>query len=96
MIIKIHKAHGSKIVALCDEYLIGREIEDKNIYLNLSSSFYKGEKKSEDVIKKHLESARIINAVGKESVGLCVMLRKASEKDVIYIGKIPHVQVLLF
>ena len=82
---------NEKIRKYAEEYVLCRECGKPD-----TSSFYKGEKKSEDVIKKHLESARIINAVGKESVGLCVMLRKASEKDVIYIGKIPHVQVLLF
>ena len=43
MIIKIHKTKYSTLVAICDEKLIGKIIEDKNIKINLSERFYKGE-----------------------------------------------------
>ena len=41
MIIKIHKTKYSTLVAICDEKLIGKIIEDKNIKINLSERFYK-------------------------------------------------------
>ena len=95
MIIKIHRVQGAKIVALCDEDIVGKEIEEGNIYLNLGLNFYKGEKRSEEYIEVHLKTAKIINAVGKKSVELCVNLGKVSKQNIIYIGSIPHAQVLV-
>jgi len=66
MIVKEHINEGKLILALCDKNLLGKKIEDQNIQLDLSSSFYKGEEADIEELKKLIKKAYIINAVGKK------------------------------
>ena len=82
------------MVAICDNELIGQKFEEKNLQLDLSSDFYKGEDKSEGEIVKLIKGSYVINAVGEKSVGLCLKLGLLDEKDVINIKNIPHAQAV--
>lgn len=97
MIVNVHKTQdGKKIVAICDEDLIGKKFVEKNIQLDLSSNFYNGERKSEDEIIKILDDAYIVNMVGKNSVNLGKKTGIILENNVIYVKGIPHAQAILF
>ena len=97
MIVKVHKTQeGKKIVAVCDEELIGKKLKEKNIQLDLSSEFYNGEKKSEEDILKLFDDAYIVNLVGKKAVNLGKKVGLVLESDAIYVQKIPHIQAILF
>lgn len=96
MIVKIHKTpDGRKIVAICDNRLIGKKFEEKNLQLDLSSSFYKGEEKSKEEIIKLLKDSYIVNIVGKECMGLAIKLGIIGKKNVIKIKNVPHAQAIL-
>ncbi len=97
MIVKIHKTQDrKKIVAVCDEDLIGKKLKEKNIQLDLSSDFYKGEKRSEEEVMKIFYDAYIVNMVGKKSVEMGKRAGFVLEEQVIYIQKVPHAQAILF
>ena len=97
MIVKVHKTQeGKKIVAVCDEELIGKKLKEKNIQLDLSSGFYNGEKKSEEDILKLFDEAYIVNLVGENAVNLGKKAGIVLEENVLYVHKIPHVQAILF
>ena len=97
MIVKVHKTQeGKKIVAVCDEELIGKKLKEKNIQLDLSSEFYNGEKKSEEDILKLFDEAYIVNLVGENAVNLGKKAGIVLEENVLYVHKIPHVQAILF
>lgn len=97
MIVKVHKTQeGKKIVAVCDEELIGKKLKEKNIQLDLSSEFYNGEKKSEKNILQLLDGAYIVNLVGKKAVNLGKKAGIVLESDAIYVQKIPPIQAILF
>jgi hypothetical protein len=97
MIVKIHKTHdGKKIVAVCDDGLIGKKFKEGNVQLDLSSKFYKGEKKGEDEIMKIFYEAYIVNMVGEESVNLGKKAGFVAEENIIYIQNVPHAQAILF
>jgi len=97
MIVKVHQTHeGKKIIAVCDEELIGKKLKEKNIQLDLSSEFYNGEKKSENDILNLFDGAHIVNLVGKKAVNLGKKAGIASEENTLYVQKIPHIQAILF
>ena len=97
MIVKVHQTHeGKKIVAVCDQELIGKKLKEKNIQLDLSSGFYNGEKKSEEDILKLFDEAYIVNLVGENAVNLGKKAGIVLEENVLYVHKIPHVQAILF
>lgn len=97
MIVKTHKtSDGRKILAICDDDLIGKKFEEKNVQLDLTSGFYNGEKRTESEIEKMFDDAYIVNMVGKNSVELGKKAGIVSEENIIYVKKIPHSQTVLF
>ncbi|HZX45234.1 MAG TPA: DUF424 domain-containing protein [Candidatus Nanoarchaeia archaeon] len=96
MIIKIHRAHeGRKLVALCDNELIGKVFEEGDAFLDLRLKFYAGEEKGRDEVLEALKNASIVNAVGKESVGLLVSAKIVEEKCILKVNGIPHAQAVI-
>jgi uncharacterized protein len=96
MIVKIHKTPDKrKVVAICDNELIGQKFEEGKLQLDLSSDFYKGEDKSEEEVLELIKGSYIINVVGEKSIGFCLKLKILNETDIIKIKNIPHAQAVM-
>ena len=93
MYIKIHKATTGDVVAVCDENLLGKTVEDKKYSIKISEHFYKGEMKDTAAITPILQSATNINFIGKEAVALGINLGIIAQENIITIAGIPHAQV---
>jgi uncharacterized protein len=93
--LKIHVAGKGKVVAVCDEDLIGKILDDGKVYMDLDRyrSFYTGEKADADKVRKALKDFSSANMVGKESVGVALSLGLVARKDVMYINKTPYIQI---
>ena len=85
MIIKIHKTKYS----ICDEKLIGKIIEDKNIKINLSERFYKGEEIPEKRVVEILKDADSINLVGRKAVETGLKADVIKKENIKKIKDIP-------
>jgi len=97
MIIKKHVADGRRLIlAICDDELLGKRFEEKNKQLDISPSFYEGEKIDEIELARLIKMAYIVNAVGKDSVGCCIKAELCREEDVPKIRGIPYFQAILF
>ena len=96
MIVKTHKAEGKLILAICDNLLLGKKIEDENLQLDLSSSFYDGDEKSEKEILQLMKAANSINAVGEKTIDFLLKNKIIQKENIIRIKKIPHAQVVFF
>ena len=79
------------MLAICDEELSGKNIDDGEIQLDLSSEFYKGESMNEEELSMLVKEARIINAVGEKSVKFLQI--KGLVEKVSYVKKTPYAQV---
>lgn len=95
MYVKIHegKRDGGIVVAICDENLIGKNLKEGNLNLNITERFYKGDKKTEEEVKKIMEKADNLNLVGKETIKVAIKSGFMLEKNIIKIKGIPHAQV---
>ena len=92
MIVKKHLLDDkSLMLAICDEELSGKKIDDGEKQLNLSSEFYKGEPMSEEELSLVIKEARIINAVGEKSVKF--LQEQGLIEKVSYVKKTPYAQV---
>ena len=87
---KIHKSQGRKIICLCDKDLVGKKIEDKDLQLDISKSFYDGSDLSEEDILKETIEFSSLNIVGKEAVDFAVKNSLISKSNIIKIKNIPH------
>ncbi len=92
MYLKIHESKNGRIVAVCDEELIGKVLEDKDRVMDLDRyrGFYVGEKANEDQVVVALKKFSSLNIVGKKSVAAALRTVNA---DVMYIKKIPYIQM---
>ncbi len=96
MIVKVHKTQdGRKIVAICDDELIGKKFEEGKLQLDLNSSFYKGEEMGEEKVVELVKGSCIVNIVGKKSMDFALKLGIVDTKNIIKIENIPHAQAIL-
>lgn len=92
--VKIHDRINGRVVAICDSDLLGKTLKNKDFKVEVSKSFYGGEILDEFGIIKIFEKERNINIIGKRIVELCMKLNIINKDHVIYIGDIPHIQLI--
>ena len=96
MIVKVHKTQdGRKIVAICDDELIGKKFEEGKLQLDLNSSFYKGKELEEGELTELIKDSYVVNIVGKKSMDFALKLGIVDKKNIIKIKNIPHAQAIL-
>ena len=89
MIIKINQAQGRKIVAICDEDILGKVFVEDGMQLDLSSPFYQGLKSSIEQTIEVMCVADDLNLVGKKTIALAIEQKIISGDNVRKIGEIP-------
>lgn len=97
--VKIHSTPAGKILAMCDEELIGKVFKEGEAVIDLEKykGFYVGEKiKEEDASKILKEELTSINAVGERSVKLLINNSLASKENIKKINGIPLLQIFFF
>jgi hypothetical protein len=95
MYFRMHEKGGHKVLAACDKELIGKTLEEKGVMLDLAkySSFYKGEKCTEEELISEIPHASSLNLVGKKAVAAGMKSGLFSAEEVKYINGIPHIQI---
>jgi hypothetical protein len=90
---KLHERNGKKILACCDEELLGKTIQTKETEFCIKESFYKGTKTGNKELEKRFEEADSVNLVGKETVSVALKNNWIKKEDIMMIDSIPHAQI---
>jgi len=94
MIVKKHITPDKRLIlAVCDKDLLGKCLEENNLQLDLSGSFYDGTEKNAEETKKDMKKAYIINLVGKESVQLGIDMGLI--ENIKQVSKIPYASAII-
>jgi len=88
--VKKNISRNSAVLAICDEDLIGKHIKTKDLELDITERFYKGNLVSEEEAINLMKEARNINIVGKNSIKTAIKAGIIRKEDVIKIKNIPH------
>jgi hypothetical protein len=91
---KFHKIGGEVLLAACDCEIFGKVIEDAEIVLNLSGSFYDGPEVDEDEFSNMLAQATSANLVGRKVVEIAIRQNEVEPANVREVAGVPH--ALLF
>lgn len=91
-IAKEHKFDGKLVLAIIDKELLGKQILEGKKILDLKSSFYQGEEKSEEDILRLVKKANQVNIVGKNIVSL--LKQKNIIDDFSQIGGVTYSQTV--
>ncbi len=94
MLVKIHESKGRKVIAICDEDLIGKTFADKNANLFISEHFYKGEKMGGDELLALTKNCSNLNIVGKKSIAFALKHHLIAQSGVLKIGGVPYANVI--
>ena len=94
--LNIHQADEGVIIAMCDESLIGRTLEEGNVFIDLNAyaSFYKGElvkaEKAKKTVAEYREKMSSANIIGEESIGVALAADIIAKSNIAKVQKIPY------
>jgi len=98
MLVKIHSSYR-RIVAICDNELLGKKFEEGKKAIEIKESFFKGDEKTEQEIIKIIEDSTgedaTFNIIGKNSVNVAIKSGLIQPEGIITIQGIPIALVLL-
>ena len=83
-----------RVVAVCDEEILGATLEGGRVPFKVSEGFYKGMLSDVDEAIAVMKRATICNLVGKCIVEAAIECKMVHERAVIYFGDIPHAQIV--
>jgi hypothetical protein len=94
--VKIMARGRDRVVAVCDEEILGETLEGGRVPFKVSEGFYKGTLGEIDEAIVAMRQATICNIVGKAIVEAAIECNIVHERAVIYFGNIPHAQIVKF
>jgi hypothetical protein len=93
--IKIHTRDGERLLAACDEELLGQTFREDGMRLTVSETFYLGEIITEDAFLERMKSVTMMNLVGERAVTLAQTAGYVSADTVLIIGGTKHAQAVM-
>ncbi|MBM3232041.1 DUF424 family protein [Candidatus Pacearchaeota archaeon] len=97
MWVKIHKSSRT-VVAICDENLLGKKFSEGIKKLEITESFFKGEKHSKlevlSIMKYEFKSGSTFNIVGKESVEAAIEAGIIEKEEFSKVKNIPFTIII--
>jgi hypothetical protein len=92
--VKIISRGRDLVVAVCDEEILGQTLEGGRVPFKVSEGFYKGTLGDIDEAIAAIKQGTICNLVGKNIVKAVIDCEIVNERAVIYLGDIPHAQIV--
>jgi hypothetical protein len=88
--------HGKDtLVAVCDAEILGKTLEGGRVPFEVSERFYGGTLCGLAEALEAMSKATICNIVGKRVVEAAIENRLIHKSAVIYLGDIPHAQIVI-
>jgi hypothetical protein len=91
--VRVSDYQKKTMLNICDAELLGKKIVQDDLTVNISESYYGDRFVDQKEAESLLQSASIINMVGKETVSLSVKIGVGSENGVKIISGIPFLIV---
>lgn len=89
---KLFPTKHALVIAICDEDLIGREIEMRKHKIRISKNFYGGKLIEEGFAIELMGKATIGNLIGKNIISIAEKNGFITKENVILINGTPHAQ----
>ena len=91
--VRVSDYQKKTMLNICDAELLGKKIVQDDLTVNISEGYYGDRFVDQKEAESLLQSASIINMVGKETVSLSVKLGVGSETGIKIISGIPFLIV---
>lgn len=90
--IKSYVQGRERLLAACDEEVLGRTLREGKLHLEVNPTFYDGFSGNEEVLEAQLRNCTVANLVGKNVVDLAIRIGMVSPENVLTIQGVPHAQ----
>ena len=91
--VKLTNYQQNQMLNICDADLIGKEIQENELKVNITKSYYGEKIVDKNEAETLLQNSSIINMVGKETVSLSISLGIGAENGVKKIQDVPFLIV---
>ena len=91
--VKVTEYQKNKMLNICDSELLGKDIIQDELTMNISRNYYGGKIVNIDEAKNLLKTSSIINMVGNDTISLAIELGIGSENGVKTISGVPFLIV---
>ncbi len=94
--VKVHRSGNDVVVAVCDEELLGRELDLGAFKVRVSAEFYGGERIPLSELWSYIGGgATVVNAFGEGVVSELGKRIPSVKLAAVNVGGVPHVQLVL-
>ena len=93
--VKNYQQGIQRLLAACDEELLGTRHSEGKFRLDVASTFYDGMRVGEPELGHYLKSCTVANLVGKRTVDVAIALGLVDPGNILIVGGVPHAQVLV-
>jgi hypothetical protein len=94
VIVNERKTPEGRLVAVCDDDVLGETFDNDGIPFKVTEEFYDGERADEERVVASLARARVANIVGPRSVDIAVEHGFVEETNVLDLGGTTHAQLV--
>jgi uncharacterized protein len=95
MYLKIHRNQaGDEVVAVCDRELLDTRIQQGDLEIHVSESFYGKIPATPDQVRAALQCAGNINLIGERTVALAIEMGLIGTQGFMLLGSVPHAQIV--
>ena len=91
--VKVHVSARGKVVAICDEELLGKKFENGEKQLDIKEDFYKGELLAKEDAIGIIKAESNINLVGKRIIEICINEGIINKEDVLEVKGVPYAMI---
>jgi len=93
--IRIHFRGNERLLAACDEELLGTTFSEGEMRLRVSEAFYKGETITEEILRERMRSVTMMNLVGERAVSVAIESGFVSRDSTITVDGVMHAQAVI-
>jgi uncharacterized protein len=94
--LRINRYQGSIMISICDLELVGMQLKQEDIVVNITREYFEQEIIEERQALELLKSCSIANLVGERIVKNAIDLRLAKEPSIKRISGIPFLMLFKF
>lgn len=88
------KKEGHRVLAVCDEDILGEVLSDGKIKIKVRKEFYGNDPIEKEELLEKASGSTIINAVGNEAVSLLIEEGFFNEDKILEIDGVSHAQMV--
>ena len=92
---RIHKHGDERLLAACDEELLGRTFSEGVVKVTISENFYGADIMTEETLGERMGSVTIMNLFGDRTIAVGIEKGFVTPENVLVVAGIKHAQVVL-